>query len=300
MSDRTDALYADITDRMIAALEAGTLPWRKPWRGGGTPLPLRVCGTPYRGINTVALWFRADEAGFTGQHWMTYRQATALGAQVRRGEKGTRILKYGTRETDETGSDGTPRKIGFAQVYTVFNAAQIDDLPAELAAREEVVATGPAPIEVYERFFAATGLDVKIEGTQAFYRPGTDSVHMPPHQQFEEAHGFYRVLAHEGLHATGHSSRLDRFAEKTTHESYAREELIAELGANFLGARIGLEPAEDNAAAYLAHWIGMLRADPKVLQNIVSAAQAGAGWLLDAAGPAALPGDAPQTHAEAA
>ncbi|MEM1298085.1 MAG: zincin-like metallopeptidase domain-containing protein [Pseudomonadota bacterium] len=300
MSDRSDALYAHITARMITALEEGTLPWRKPWRGGGTPLPLRVCGTPYRGINIVALWFRADEAGLSGQHWMTYRQARALGAQVRRGEKGTRILKYGTRETDETDRDGTSRKIGFARVYTVFNTAQIDDLPAELAAREEVAATGPAPIDAYESFFAATGLDVQIEGTQAFFRPGTDSVHMPPYQHFEEVHGFYRVLAHEGLHATGHSSRLDRFPEKTSSESYAWEELIAELGACFLGARIGLEPAEDNAAAYLAHWIGVLREDPKTLQNVVSAAQAGADWLIDAAGPGALPGHMPHQQAEAA
>ncbi|MFK7945779.1 MAG: ArdC family protein [Paracoccaceae bacterium] len=289
MSDRTDALYADITARMITALEAGTLPWRKPWCGGGTPLPLRACGTPYRGINTLALWLRAEEAGFDGAHWLTYRQAKALGGQVRRGEKGTRVLKYGTVEKEEsTGAEGEPAKIPFTRVYTVFNTGQIDGLP-EAFQHAPAEDTGPAPLPEYERFFDATRLTIEIRGTRACYLPTTDTIEMPPHALFDEAHGFYRVLCHEGVHATGHKTRLDRFPEKTSTESYAEEELVAELGACFLGARIGLEPAEDNAAAYLDHWIGVLRAEPRALQCTVSAAQAAADWLLDAAGPAALP-----------
>lgn len=289
MSDRTDALYADITAQIITALEAGTLPWRKPWRGGGTPLPLRVCGTPYRGINTLALWLRAEDVGLEGAHWMTYRQAQALGGQVRRGEKGTRVLKYGTVEKEEsTGPDGEPAKIPFTRVYTVFNTGQIDGLPEAFrpAPAED---TGPAPLPEYERFFGATGLEIETKGIQACYRPATDVIMMPPINLFDEVHGYFRVLGHEACHATGHKTRLDRFAEKTSTESYAEEELVAELGACFLGARIGLEPAEDNAAAYLDHWIGVLRAEPRALQRTVSAAQAAADWLLDAAGPAALP-----------
>ena len=303
MTKHTDAFYANITERLITAMEAGVLPWRKPWRGGGAVLPLRACGTAYRGINTLALWFRAEDAGFSGAHWMTYRQATELGGQVRRGEKGTKVIKYGTRvldgasanDTTDSGSDASDatRCAGFIRVYSVFNTDQIDGLPETYAPPSPGIDTGVAPIEAYERFFAATGLTIEIRGTRACYVPSTDTIEMPPHARFDDAHAFYRVLSHEAAHATGHASRLDRFPAKQTPRATALEELCAELAAVFLGARIGLEPAEDNAAGYLQHWIDQLSENPAVLFKTVTEAQAAVDWLITPAGPDALPKHAP-------
>lgn len=293
MSDAVAALYSGIADRLIAAMEAGSLPWRRPWRGGGALLPLRSTGEPYRGINTLMLWIVAEDRGYSAPHWFTYRQAQALGAQVRRAEKGSKVLKYGTVEKTDSGAPrAEPERISFARVYTVFNACQIDGLPEAYRVPDPEGAEGPAPVPEYERFFAATGMTTEIGGTVACYRPATDTVHMPPHVLFEEAHGFYRVLAHEGCHWSGHASRLDRFPAERTPDSYAREELVAELGACFLGARIGLEPAEAEAASYLDHWISILREGPRELRAAVTAAQAAADFLISAAGPAALPGSA--------
>lgn len=292
MTRPVDSFYADLTDRLITAMKAGELPWRKPWRGGGAPLPLRACGTAYRGINTIALWLKAEDAGFAGAHWMTYRQAGSLGGQVRRGEKGTKVIKYGTRAVDGDATDTTDdgeRRVGYTRVYTVFNASQIDGLPDAYAPQLPEADASIAPIEAYERFFAATGLTIEIKGTRACYVPSTDTIEMPPHALFDDAHAFYRVLCHEGAHATGLGSRLDRFPAKRTPETDALEELCAELAAVFLGARIGLEPAEDNSAAYLQHWIAALNEEPGCLQKTVTQAQAAADWILDAAGPDALP-----------
>lgn len=270
-----------ITTRLVAAIEAGTPPWRKPWRGTGGAFPLRHSGERYRGINTLMLWCAAEDQGYANPHWMTYRQAQELGGQVRRGERGTGIIKYGTFEQEDDA--GEARKRGYIRGYTVFNADQIDGLP-EAFTPTDAVDTGARPIEAYEDFFERTGMDITIGGIRACYYPAEDRVQMPPVDSFDTALDFYRVLLHEGAHWTGHGSRLDRRSEERTRDAYAHEELVAEIAACLAGAELGIEPAWDRSAAYLENWVAAMRKDNREIFRAATAAQAAADFLLDAGG----------------
>ena len=147
----------DITQKMIAAIEAGTPPWRKPWTGAavGGAFPLRSTGEQYRGINVLLLWLAAEERGYCSAHWITYRQASELGAQVRKGEKASTIVKYGTieRENDQ----GEDKKIPYTKGYRVFNADQIDGLPEAFYRQPEPPRDlGTLPDPTLDSFFAGT------------------------------------------------------------------------------------------------------------------------------------------------
>lgn len=275
--------YARITGRILADLEQGVRPWTKPWSAetlaGRVTRPLRATGEPYSGINVLLLWMEAVAAGHPSPTWMTYRQAQALGGQVRRGEKGAPVVYFDslTRDGDGGGEiEGEAgREVRFLKTYTVFNVGQIDGLPERFrpAPAEEAP---PLPeserIAQADAFFENTGAAVRHGGAQAYYAVGEDRIQLPPFQAFHDAHGYYTTRGHETVHWTRHPSRLDRSfgRERWGDEGYAREELVAELGAAFLAADLGLalEPREDHAA-YLAHWIKVLQNDKRA---IVSAA----------------------------
>ena len=280
--------YQTITDRIVAALEAGTPPWRKPWTGDapGCALPLRHNGEAYRGINTLILWLTAMEKEYRAAHWMTFRQAKELGGYVRKGEKGTLVVYYGQIERENAEKpDADPDRIPFLRSYSVFNADQIDGLPEAFLAPETKAAedTGSRAIEDYEERFARFGVAIEtVEGRGAFYRPDKDLITMPPVERFRDARSYYATLAHECVHATGHASRLDRFSEDRTREAYAFEELIAEIGACYFGAMIGLEPAIEESAAYVESWLKALRNDKRMIFKAASAAQRASDYLVDA------------------
>ena len=214
-------LYQHVTDTIIASIEAGTPAWRKPWTGenGGAAFPRRANGEPYRGINVLMLWLTAADKGYRAAHWFTYRQAQDAGGQVRKGEKSSTVVKYGTVEREAEGGEDT-RKIPYLKAYRVFNAEQIDGLPAEFygipaeAPRDLGTAADPA----LEAFFAATGADIRTsDDPRAYYNPGDDFIHMPPVATFHNADGYYATLAHEATHnaATGimpHDVGRTRFA----------------------------------------------------------------------------------------
>ena len=129
-------VYERVTARIVAELEQGTRPWLKPWNAAKDErlplLPLRANGTPYRGINILLLWGAAFDGGYSSNVWMTYKQAAERGAQVRKGEHGSLVVyadRFTRTETDDKGED-TEREIPFLKAYTVFNAEQIDGLPA--------------------------------------------------------------------------------------------------------------------------------------------------------------------------
>ncbi len=176
-------LYATITNRIIADLEQGVRPWFKPWSGGNAVgriiRPLRHTGEPYSGINVLLLWQEASERGFTAPHWMTFKQAHDYGAHVRKGEKGTLVVYANSiqkTETTETGEE-KERSIPFLKSYVVFNAQQIEGLPARYLATTEPVAAPLVPlvrIGRAEAFFAATGSDLRHGGNQAYYAPVQD------------------------------------------------------------------------------------------------------------------------------
>ncbi|KAB2792282.1 DUF1738 domain-containing protein [Brucella anthropi] len=235
-SDRTN-LYDEITGKIIAELEAGQFPWVQPWGSSTVQAPLGLpknasTGRAYSGINILILWGAVIQHGFPGQGWLTYRQAAALGGNVRKGERGTTVV-YADRFTPEDEkrrareSGEEPGKIPFLKRFTVFNAAQCEGLPEEIAA----VAPPPPPglIEPQvEALIRATGIDFRIGGNRAFYVPSQDFVMVPPPQAYFEPINWHRTALHEMGHATGHPSRLARdFSGSFGTKKYAFEELVA-------------------------------------------------------------------------
>ena len=275
-------LYGRITDRIIAQLETGVRPWTQPWTSSArVSRPLRHNGEPYSGINVLLLWSEAMARGFQAPTWMTFRQALALGGHVRKGETGSTVVYANTlakAETDEAGEEQL-RQVSFLKAYTVFNVEQIDGL-GEGYAPEPAPAVNPDDrISAVEAWFATLGVMVRHGGGSAFYRPATDHVQMPPFEQFHDAQGYYATLGHECVHWTGHPDRLARDFSRSTR-AYAREELVAELGAAFLCADLGLslEPREDHAA-YLGHWLEVLRGDKRFIVSAAAHAQRAVAWL---------------------
>ena len=255
-SDRTN-LYDEITGKIIAELEAGQLPWVQPWGSSAARAPLGLpknasTGRAYSGINILILWGAVIQHGFPGQGWLTYRQAAALGGNVRKGERGTTVV-YADRFTPEdekrrareTGEE--PGKIPFLKRFTVFNAAQCEGLPEEIAA----IAPPPPPglIEPQvEALIRATGIDFRIGGNRAFYVPSQDFVMVPPPQAYYEPINWHRTALHEMGHATGHSTRLNRdFSGSFGTKKYAFEELVAEFTAAFCCASLGIVPTVRHA-----------------------------------------------------
>jgi antirestriction protein ArdC len=293
-------VHEDITTAILADLQRGVRPWTRAWtKTGAVQRPRRHDGQAYHGINVLLLWASAADQGFERPTWMTFRQALALGGCVRRGETGTRIVFAGRREgpasqTDEaqTSDDDRPaddaRGAVFLKRYSVFNLEQIDGLDLRYPAQQPL--EGLVRDARAERFFAAVGADIRHGGDIACYLPREDRVHMPHLARFKTVEAYYAVLAHELTHWTGHASRLDRLGRfvRFGDSAYAREELVAELGAAFLCADLGLslEPRPDHAA-YLASWLKVLKDDNRFI--VTAAAQAERAVALLGARAEALP-----------
>lgn len=292
MTGKFDAQQA-VTDRIIAAIEAGTPPWRKPWTGdrGGAAFPMRACGEPYRGINVILLWLEADAKGYASPFWFTYRQAQEQGAQVRKGEKSCPVIKFGTFDVDKADApadeDGGSRKVMFTKLYNVFNADQIDGLPESFYRRPEPPRDlGTEPDAELEAFFAATGIAIDTsDDPRAYYNPVTDRIHMPPVGTFVSAGAYYATLAHEATHATGHSSRLARIKRFADRTAYAFEELVAELGNVIFCTHLGLTPDFEQSAAYVESWLKALKEDKRAIFRAAAEGQKAADLLIQLAGP---------------
>lgn len=283
-------IYSRITDQIVAALEQGVKPWTQPWNAthaaGPVSRPLRHNGQPYAGINVLTLWASSMERQFAAPIWMTFKQAIELGGHVRKGEKGSPVVyadKMVKTEQDSQGQD-EERVIPFLKAYTVFNVEQVDDLPSHYYALAQ---SGTNPDERdanAEAFFAWTGADIRHGGNSAFYVPSLDFIQMPPFEAFRDAESYYATLAHECTHWTRHQSRLDRdFGRKAFgDEGYAREELVAELGAAFLCADLGLKPEDRNDhAAYIGSWLKVLKNDKRAIFSAAAHAQRAADYLTD-------------------
>jgi antirestriction protein ArdC len=286
---QTADLYQRVTAQIVASLEQGVRPWLKPWNAehaaGRITRPLRGNGVPYQGINVLMLWGAAVERGYAAPIWMTFKQALELGGCVRKGERGNLVVYASTfsrTETDGESGEESERDIPFLKGYTVFNVEQIDGLPAHFTAPAETRLEPVQRIAHAEQFFGATGATVRHGGNQACYSVASDVVQMPLFETFKDAESYYATLAHELTHWTRHPSRLDRsFGRKRWgDEGYAMEELVAELGAAFLSADLGLtpEPREDHAA-YIGHWLNVLKNDKRAIFTAASHAQRAADFL---------------------
>ena len=276
-------------------IEAGADTWQMPWHTVATSnQPTNADGRPYRGMNAWILSLTAADRGWTSNTWATYRTWHRHDAQVRRGEKATHVLLWKPTKhttTDQQTGDEIERRGLVCRTYAVFAAEQVDgdELPAGPIDRDT-----PAQIGTAAGYFDRVGIDVTTGHNHACYRPAADRIEVPRLDQFDEPALYYSTLAHEHVHATGHDTRLARdLTGRFGSDAYAVEELIAELGAAFWSARSGLSPAaRDDHAAYLAHWVRVLREHPRVLLTVCSKAQLALDWLDRAAGDEAPSADA--------
>jgi antirestriction protein ArdC len=281
---RTD-IYSRVTDAIVAELEKGVRPWLKPWNAehaaGRITRPLRFKGEPYKGINVLLLWGSAMAQGFAAPIWLTFNQAKELGAHVKKGAKGSLVV-YADRITRTETAEETDRDIFFMKGYTVFNVEQVEGLPAHYYAVAAPQLDPVQRIEAADVFFANSHADIRRGGNRAYYAPQPDYVQMPPFEAFKDAESYCATLAHELTHWTKHDSRLARNlgGKKFGDEGYAREELVAEIGAAFLCCDLGItpEPREDHAS-YLDHWLKVLKEDKRAIFQAAAHAQKAADYL---------------------
>ena len=287
-NDRT-GLYEEITDKIIVELEAGRIPWVQPW---GTVAAKALIAMPqnastrrrYSGINVLILWGAIIEHGFSGQSWLTFRQALGLGGNVRKGERGTTVVYADRfvpddecRRAAETGDEA--QAIPFLKRFTVFNTDQCEGLP------EDVANVAPPPqqglIEPQaEALIAATGAEFRIGGARAFYSPVGDFVQVPPPHAYFEPINWHRTAFHELSHWSGAASRLGRdLSGSFGSKSYAREELVAEIAGAFVCASLGIVPTVRHAD-YIGSWLEVLREDNRAIVRAASSASKAADYIL--------------------
>lgn len=277
-------VYERVTQRIVEALEQGTIPWRRTWsRAGGLPRNL-VSGREYRGVNLLLLAL----SGYEQPLFLTFKQAQDWGGHVRKGEHGIPIVFWNWWDREDA-STGETERIPFLKSFTVFNVEQceLDSRLIPILAAQHV--RDFQPIGACERVLADMPQRPAIHEGEggAFYRPSTDSVHLPARSRFESDEAFYAVAFHELAHATGHASRLNR--EGITDVApfgtpiYSREELVAELCSAFVCGHTGIDsPAvEANAAAYLDGWLKVLRSDSKLVISAAAQAQRAADFILN-------------------
>ncbi len=267
-------VYAEITQKLTAAIEQDPGKPVMPWRRAGGPLWMPVNALtkkPYNGINVVSLWVAAEAAQFSAPIWATYKQWSELGAQVRKGEKSSLVVFYKEYETDpdpEREDDDGKRRV--ARASFVFNAAQVEGYA--VPGQPELL--GPVErIERTDRFLANTGARVEHGGDRAFYRPSTDTIHMPDEGLFIDtstmtrSEGYYAIRAHETVHWTGAKHRLNReFGKRFGDKAYAAEELVAEIGSAFLASELQItQDVRPDHAQYMGQWLELLKDDSKAV-----------------------------------
>lgn len=283
------SLYDEITDKIIAELEVGRVPWVQPWGTAAAKAPLAlpknaVTGRQYGGINILVLWGSVIEHGFAGQSWLTFRQALTFGGHVRKGERGTTVVyadrfvpaeeKRRARETNEEA-----QIIPFLKRFTVFNKDQCADLPSEITMAAPPRSPGLIEPRV-EALIKATGINFRIGGDRAFYAPLQDYVQVPPPQAYFEPINWHRTALHELGHATGHRSRLNRdLSGCHGTKKYAFEELVAELSAAFSCTSLGIVPTVRHSD-YIGSWLEVLRENKRAIVRAASQASKAADYLL--------------------
>ena len=286
-------IYQEVTNRMLDMMADGDLgKWTASWnRTTSRGLPVKHDMKPYRGVNVIMLWSAQQELGYTSNVWMTYRQAESYGGNVKKGEKSqARSILFKPFEKGVKQDDGTDKVSKFLMIrdYAVFNCDQIENLPARFYATNVPLTefvNGDERIDHADEFFGNLGMDLHHGGDRAFYRPSTDEVHMPEFSEFKSSRDYYATLAHESTHWTGGDKRLKRIRNTARFgdEAYAFEELIAEIGAAFTMATLGLSPTDEprkDHVQYLKTWIKVLKNDKKAIFTAASAASNAIDFML--------------------
>ena len=275
-------VYQRVTNQIIQAIEHGADTWQMPWHRNATTPRNALTRKSYRGVNVLSLWATAAALQYHSGIWATYAQWTELGAQVRKGEKSAFVVFWKFQDRDTEAEEGenqeTEAKRGpIARGYNVFNADQVNGYPLP----EVPVHPEAERIESAELFFGSLTADIRHGGGRAYYSKQEDYIQLPLFSAFKESAAYYGTLAHELIHWTGSAKRLNRdLTGRFGNEEYAAEELVAELGAAFLCADLGVsnEPRPDHAA-YLNNWLTVLRSDSRAIFTAASKSQAAADWL---------------------
>lgn len=276
-------VYEIVTQKIVDQLEKGCIPWKQPWHSVKEMPQNLISRKEYHGVN----WLLTISSGYASPYWLTYKQAQAIGGQVRKGEHAMPIVYWNFLDSKiEKKADGTPKKIGFLKYYSAFNATQIDGIESHLPIAPD--ARPSNKIEACERIVASmpNAPVIRNDAGRAVYSPALDVVGMPAQSAFISDEMYYSVLFHELTHSTGHATRLARkgIAEpsKFGSDTYAKEELIAELGAAFLSAKTGIEQQTiDDSASYIANWLAALKSDSKLIVEASGKAQKAANYILN-------------------
>jgi antirestriction protein ArdC len=265
-------LYQAVTDKIAEQLENGVAPWVKPWTNSGFGgLPYNAAtGKAYRGINVMMLYAPA-----AGEGWMTYKQAAEVGAQVKKGEKGSMVVFFKPLTIEDknrpAGSEPSTKSIPMLKYYTVFHTSQIDGLPEKFLPKTVAQPTEKQRIEAAEQYLAQA--KINHGGDRAYYSIDRDSITLPFQDQFKSVDDYYATALHELTHWTGHSSRTAReYGKRFGDQAYAREELVAEMGAAFLCAKTGIT-AQLQHASYIQSWLKVLKNDKRAVLVAAGAAQ---------------------------
>lgn len=289
MATKFDA-YQHVTDQVLAMMQQHGADWINPFqRKGGITMPRNIASKKaYRGINILLLgWSRHASV-----YWGSFNQWRERDCQVRKGEKGTKIVFWQFLEKDDA-KTGEKVSIPLLRVYTVFNAEQVEGDYAQSLLNPTVEGANEVDdIAAAEDFFRRTGASIShTDKGQAYYSPSTDHIHMPLKAVFEATptstatECYYSTLAHETIHWTGHKSRLDRLKlAPFGSEEYAREELVAEIGAAILCAHLGISasPRPDHAQ-YLNAWMKKLSDDKRAFVTAASAAAKAFDFVVETA-----------------
>lgn len=281
-------VYETVTKKIVEQLEQGVRPWMQPWSSGHAagPVsrPLRHNGERYNGINILVLWMSALERGFDCPLWLTFNQAAQLKGHVRKGEKSSRVVYASTfskTEQDDCGDD-VQKDVAFLKQYSVFNASQCDELPERFSQPDETLNHGLQPLEATTTFVGHTKAEIQEGGSSAYYRICDDVIGMPRIEFFRDAESHAATLSHELIHWTRNPRRLDRDLgrKKWGDQGYAMEELVAELGAAFLCADLGITPeVREDHAGYIQSWLTVLKEDKRAIFQAASMASKAVDYL---------------------
>lgn len=270
-------LQKEITDKILAAMQSGDIPWIKPWSGiGSDNMPRNaISRRAYSGANVFLLWMRACEGGYNSGRWLTYKQAQEAGGNVRKGEKSTTIVYTSTFEKEN--EKGEKSFVPFLKAFPVFALEQCEGLDSLI---EKPVAVNPSQRDAdCDSFLSATLADIRHGGGRAYYNHGGDFINLPPFETFNGSNGYYATALHELVHWSGHESRCNRqFGKRFGDNAYAAEELVAELGAAFMCAEFGYDAVTQHAA-YIQNWIKLLTDDSRAFITAASKASAAVEYL---------------------
>lgn len=274
-------VYQMVTDRIIAELEKGSIPWKRPWTGVNTGAYNRISNKPYSLLNQILL-------GRDGE-WATFKQWTDLGGHIRKGEKSSFVVFWKIQPYEDINADGEKvvKQIPLLRYYNVFHISQVDGVEPKNKPELKEVEPIEAAETIKESYKEREHIEiVETVTNKAFYSPALDYINVPCKEQYQNANEFYSTLFHEMVHSTGHKTRLDRFAtgEKVAFgsESYSKEELVAELGSAMMLNQIGIETPQTfkNSAAYVQNWLQVLRNDNKFIVSAVSKAEKAVNFIL--------------------